>query len=380
MPFRHSVFGGRFIAVLAIAFAGAATVVQPAVALATSFVRTPGDSVFVQVGDHSQWASLVGLVSPDTTFLDIRDDLILASCLDTLVLSPTAGQATVFFARDADTLTAVFRFESATAEHLRRRVARLREYDRFAPGTESRPPLVFAPLWDAASLDELRHTVPLDSIVGRGDDLSRMRNLRQWLHEHVRHDGNRANPSEATVAGNLRVSMKRDLTMNCGGLASTYAALCLAAGLQARQIVCHPFDPDDPDCHSVVIVYSESLAQWVYMDPSFNAEWADEQGRPLDLWMARDRLARGEPVIVNADAGRNGEPREGMEHLAYMAKNLFRFQAWIDGRTAVHLTPLGYEETVGGLPTSGPAGTTTNVTHDPLWFWPVADGGRAVGR
>jgi hypothetical protein len=341
--------------------------------------RTSGDSVLIRFGDARQWVRLTDVPSPDTTFLGPEHDLILLSHGDSLTIPRSAGIAAVRFVRTADTLSEVFLFKKKNAVAPSRYAALLRRYSRFSR-TPLTPPVVFDDLSAYAHQnEELRSLFPLDSIAGNGSDFSRMRNLLHWIHSRIRWDGSKENPLGSTVAENMKACTTQGLTMNCGGLAASYAAICGAVGLLARQIVCLPFDRQDPDCHSVVVVYSDSLQRWVYMDPTFEADWTDARGNLLDLQQARALLAEGDTVLVNRGANVNGEPRDPMDHLAYMSKNLFRFKAWPDLRTTIYLNPCGYDST-GAVP-----GQATNegegrcfVTENPEVFWaaPGVDQGR----
>jgi hypothetical protein len=343
----------------------------PAPAQSTPLVfRTSGDSVLIRFGDARQWVRLTDVPSPDTTFLGPEHDLILLSQSDSATIPRSAGIAAVRFIRTADTLSEVFLFKTKSAVEQPRYAALLRRYSRF-----NRAPLTTPVVFDELSAyahqtEELRSLFPLDSIAGNGSDLSRMRNLRHWIHSRIRWDGSKENPSGSTVAEDMKACMVQGLTMNCGGLAASYAAVCRAVGLLARQIVCLPFGRQDPDCHSVVVVYSDSLQRWVYMDPTFEADWTDARGNLLDLQQARALLAEGDTVLVNRGANVNGEPRDPMDHLAYMSKNLFRFKTWPDLRTIIYLNPCGYDST-GVVP-----GQATDegerrcvVTEDPAVFW-----------
>jgi hypothetical protein len=336
-------------------------------------LRVPGDSLWIGFGDFRRWIPVAGIPSPDTTYLSPEHDLVLRSATDSLAIPRSPAPATVRLVRASGELIEVFFFETRSARDLREYRSLLARWSRYG---RARPRIRVAFL-DSAAQDAdaraLRARFPIDSIAGHGGDLTRMRNLLHWVHGRIHWDGSRDNPAESTLVSSVEACVSRGLTMNCGGLAETYAAMCRAAGFAARRIVCLPFDPRDPDCHSVVIVYSDSLRRWVYMDPTFEASWTDAKGRPLGLAEARALLARGDTVLVSPDANCNGERRDPTEHLAYMSKNLFRFKAWPDGRRAMMLNPSGYE----AAPDSGEIGRGTPiVTDDPVVFWAPPGGGQ----
>jgi len=337
--------------------------------------RIPGDSVLIRFGAYRQWIRLTGVPSPDTTFLSPDHDLILASRIDSVLVPRSVGCTAVQFVRDADTLSVVFFFETKSAHDLQKYQSLLHRYSRFG----CTPPRASVAFDDRPAHDPdaegLRARLPIDSIAGSGGDLSRMRNLLHWVHSRIRWDGTKDNPTAATLGESVEACVQRGLTMNCGGLAETYAAVCRGAGLTARRVVCLPFDRQDPDCHSVAIVYSDSLRRWVYMDPTFETYWTDARGNMLDLERARALLAEGDTVLVNPEANLNGERRDPAEHLAYMSKNLFRFKMWPGFRRTLILNPCDYEE---AAPDSSDRSTAALgapiVTDDPALFWALPSG------
>jgi hypothetical protein len=332
-------------------------------------IRTSGDSVLVRFGDFQQWIRLTEVPSPDTTYLDPNHDLILVSRGDSTFIARSAGSATVQFVRMADTLSMVFHFQTRSTRDLARFRSVLRRYVRFGR-TPPEPSIPFADAGRDGGAEELRGLFPLDGIAGSGSDLIRMRNLLHWIHREIRWDGSKENPPASTLGERMDLCIRQGLTMNCGGLAESYAAICRAVGLPARRIVCLPFDRNDPDCHSVTIVYSDSLQRWLYMDPTFEAWWTDAQGNLLGLEQARALLAAGDTVHVNPEANTNGTPRDPTEHLAYMSKNLFRFKTWLDPRTTLELYPCGYDSSaVGSVQISQDGKSRCYITDNSAVFW-----------
>jgi hypothetical protein len=350
----------------AVPSATASSTVPSAAGSSPPALVTSGDSVLVRFGDYRGWAHLTGVPSPDSTWLSPDHDLFLSTGRDSLVVPRSKGSATVRFVRAADTLAVVFFFQTADFHNLQRYRALLRKYSRFDSSVPDQP-LAFDDSRDAES-EELRQLFPLDSIAGPGSDLSRMRRLLVWVHHRFRWDGNKENPRCATVGRMMDSCMTAGLTLNCGGLAASYAAACRSVGIPARQIVCLPFDRADHDCHSVTIVYSDSLRRWVYMDPTFNAWWTDRAGNLLGLEQSRVLLAAGDTVLVNPGADLNGSPRDPLAHLAYMSKNLFCFKTWLADRTPIYLNPAGYDS-IAAAPGPRELDAGSRTTDNPAVFW-----------
>ena len=108
-------------------------------------------------------------------------------------------------------------------------------------------------------------------------------------------------------------------------------------------------------------------ANWVYMDPTFEAWWTDAQGQVLGLQAARELLAAEDTVMLNREANTNGQRREAPDHLAYMSKNVFRFRTWLADGAALELVPCDYDTSDAGAVHAG--GTRRNITRNPAVFW-----------
>ena len=61
-------------------------------------------------------------------------------------------------------------------------------------------------------------------------------------------------------------------------LAITLCDIYLAMGYKARVVTCLAADPNDPDCHVINSVWSETLHKWLYIDPTMDAWVMDENG------------------------------------------------------------------------------------------------------
>jgi len=108
------------------------------------------------------------------------------------------------------------------------------------------------------------------------------------------------------------------------------------------------------------MVYSSELDKWIWIDPTFDAYVMDENGNLLGLREVRERLIKGLPLVLNADANWNRTNLQTKAHYLeyYMAKNLYRLQTpvasaydtetWKKGKhvSYVELLPLdGIEQT-----------------------------------
>jgi len=238
---------------------------------------------------------------------------------------------------------------------------------------QTEPAFRYMPPTDSL-LRRTRDYFNLDSIAGGGDDLSRIKNLLYWLHDHVRHDGSSSWPQCRFNAVDLyETCLREERGLNCRFLAIMLSEMLLAEGIPARYLTCQSKEwSTDSDCHVINVAWSASLGKWIWIDPSFAAYVADENGLLLHPGEVRERLRKGLPLVLNEDANWNHESRQTVENYLenYMAKNLYVISANLfqqsepEGRSThpqggfVALVPDGFLFTQAGT-----------VTSDDEYFW-----------
>jgi len=181
---------------------------------------------------------------------------------------------------------------------------------------------------DNQNLVALKTTYNLDSIAGKGDDVSKIINLMEWVHYLVPHDGSKGNPEQKNAQSFIAECKRNNKTLNCRGLGILLNEVYLAEGFKSRFVTCLPKDTADNDCHVITMVWAASLKKWVWMDPTFMAYVMDETGELLSIEEVRDRLINDKPLILNPDANRNHAASQSKnDYLGwYMAKNLYKLQ------------------------------------------------------
>ncbi|MGI9650308.1 transglutaminase-like domain-containing protein [Chryseobacterium sp. RLHN22] len=177
-------------------------------------------------------------------------------------------------------------------------------------------------------LQKIRKELKLDSIAGKGNELSQIFNLMHWLHNLIRHDGNSSNPASQNAVDLIKVCKAKNRGVNCRMLAITLNECYLAMGIQSRAVTCMVKDKNDNDSHVINMVFSKDLNKWIWMDPTFNAYVMDDKGNLLGVEEVRKKLIKNEPLVLNADANWNRELMQTKEGYLYnyMAKNLYRLQ------------------------------------------------------
>ena len=188
------------------------------------------------------------------------------------------------------------------------------------------------------SLTDVRQRFNLDSIAGKGDDISKIKNLTYWVHDIVRHDGSSYNPQGPKTLANLVDTCRQyNRGVNCRMMAIMLTEALLAEGIPARYLTCQPKDYDkDYDCHVICVAWSDSLNKWVWADPTFAAFVTDENGLMLHPGEVRERLITNQPLVINEDANWNHESQQTKEDYIdyYMAKNLYYISAITNNRQA----------------------------------------------
>lgn len=215
------------------------------------------------------------------------------------------------------------------------------------------PAFTYQPM-ENPNLVRMRKDLKLDSIAGSGNELSKIFNLLHWVHNLIRHDGNSQNPTLKNAIDLLKVCREHNRGVNCRMMATVLNECYLAIGITSRYITCMPKETNFDDCHVINMVYSRDLKKWIWIDPTFDSYVMDENGNLLGIQEVRERLVKGLPLVLNADANWNRTVIQTKEYYlqTYMAKNLYRLETpllsqydtetWKSGKevTYVELLPL----------------------------------------
>jgi hypothetical protein len=240
---------------------------------------------------------------------------------------------------------------------------------------------------DNPNLKRIRQVLKLDSVAGKGSELSQIFNLLHWVHCLVRHDGSSSNPDSKNAVDLIEICKAENRGINCRMLAIILNECYLSMGIKSRYVTCMPKESQFDDCHVINMVYSKDLNRWIWIDPTFAAYVMDENGNLLGIREVRERLINGQPLILNADANWNREILQTEDYYLnyYMAKNLYRLQCTLSSEYNAETWENGKEFTrVELLPLDGPEqlpqkGEETNQktgvkfinykTNNPDLFW-----------
>ncbi|MDR0754746.1 MAG: transglutaminase domain-containing protein [Prevotellaceae bacterium] len=224
-------------------------------------------------------------------------------------------------------------------------------------------------------LKDVKDFFKLDSVVGQGDEISKIINLMTWVHNAIKHDGNNYALCEFDAIDFYNYHKSTGMGINCRGLAIMLNECYLAMGFKSRYVTCLPKNEKDPDCHVINCVYSNTLQKWLWMDPTFNAFVKDENDYLLSIEEVRERLINDKPLFINSDANWNNQDAQTKEKYldSYMAKNLYRLECMAISKfnpesryrnnqeTYISLNPVGYKHSNTKI--------KQIVVNDPEYFW-----------
>jgi len=184
------------------------------------------------------------------------------------------------------------------------------------------------------NLKRIRRDFNLDSIAGKGNEVSKLLNMMHWVHNIVRHDGGSSNPTLKNAIDLVNVCQVENRGINCRMMAVILNECYLSMGYKSRMITCMPKPLKFNDCHVINSVYSKQLNKWIWLDPTFDAYVMNEKGELLGLQEVRNRLINDQPLILNPEANWNRQNSQTKKNYLYnyMAKNLYRLE------TPIHST------------------------------------------
>jgi len=239
------------------------------------------------------------------------------------------------------------------------------------------------------NLVRIRKDLKLDSVAGNGNELSKIFNLMHWVHNLIKHDGNSNNPTLKNAIELIKVCREQNRGVNCRMLATVLNECYLAMGITSRYITCMPKETNFDDCHVINMVYSKELSKWIWIDPTFDSYVMDEKGNLLGIREVRERLVKGMPLVLNADANWNRTALQSKEYYlqTYMAKNLYRLETpvmsqydtetWTSGKEVAYVELLPLDGIVQGPQKRESTNQKTGVkfinykTNNPELFWTI---------
>jgi hypothetical protein len=324
------------------------TAFDPIKAEAKFYLHSANDTIGFKMGTDEGEIAVDFLDSIDYTELPSKDDIILFSGQDTIIIKYDTVPIKVIITSPNDTVIEIIKF-------IKDRIELLKEYSTFA----NIPSIEYGRFYYSSpsdpNLTKLRETYNLDSVAGGGSEIDRIIRLMNWVHEMVPHEDSKKayNPKPSNALNIIEVCKSEKRGANCRMLATILNEVYLSMGFKSRHATCLPYNKEDPDCHVVNMVYSDSLGKWLYMDPTQGAYFMDDSGNILSISEVRDYLIENKSLQINNDANYHGVPTDFGWYKNYMAKNLFRFlcplgskfgyESRAGERIWITLNPTGYD-------------------------------------
>lgn len=227
------------------------------------------------------------------------------------------------------------------------------------------------------NLTEVKRYFNLDSIAGKGDEVSKIINIMLFVTKSIKYDGTNWALCEFDAIDFYNYHKATGKGINCRHKAMTLNEMYLAMGFKSRYVTCMPKDDTDTDCHVINSVYSETLKKWLWMDPSHGAYVMDENNTLLSIEEVRERLRNNQSLKLNTET----KVTKIWYLDNYMAKNLYwiqctnksqfntesRYRQADTDLQYISLIPTGFDKE------SNKYLKNNTITHDPAYFWQLPE-------
>lgn len=221
---------------------------------------------------------------------------------------------------------------------------------------------------DDPDLMNIKNKYNLDSVAGKGDELSKIINILLWVNKSFKHDGTKDAPSYTNMTDLMsKTYLNIENTLHCGAMAWVLVDCYFSLGITAKQVVCFPKDSADFECHSTVAVFSNQMNKWLFMDPTNGVYIKNDKNELLSFEEFRKSLIEGKAIIINDEAKNNSEFVNDHYLSWYMPKNLYAFQCFseTDGESVSNvLLPVEYQGEYTHTRQNHP-----KITNNPNVFW-----------
>lgn len=214
-------------------------------------------------------------------------------------------------------------------------------------------------------------------MAGHGNELERILNLFNWVHEKIRHDGSSSVDPENSLSI-LNYCHESGNGVNCVMMAIVTNEVFLSMGIPSRVI--HGNGKKwifNGEWHTYNMAYLVTLNKWIFLDPMMLAYFMNENGTLLSIAEIREYLIKGKTLVLNEDADYNGQPCNKNDYLHYLSKNIYRFSCSLESKfgnygifsttgvpnkTYFHLDPKNEKQDGLGL-------ATNYFTSNPDYYW-----------
>jgi len=217
-------------------------------------------------------------------------------------------------------------------------------------------------------LKNIKNKYNLDSVVGKGDELSKIINILLWVNKSFKHDGTKDAPSYTNMPDLMsKTYLNNENTLHCGAMAWVLVDCYSSMGFMAKQVVCFPKDSTDFECHSTVAVFSNQMDKWLFVDPTNGVYITNDKNEILSFEEFRKSLIEDKEIRINDEAISKSEFVKNGYLSWYMPKNMYAFQCFseTDGESISNiLLPVEYQGEFTHTRQNHP-----KITNNPNVFW-----------
>ena len=211
------------------------------------------------------------------------------------------------------------------------------------------------------NLQKLRDMYDLETIAGKGSELTRIINLMSWVYSLAGHANEPKIPLERNSFTLIHLAKIEHQHNNCYMKTVILNEVYLSLGFYSRHTHLLPHSNEEEESHFITSVYSKSLEKWILMDPDFGAYVTDKKGTILGVSEIRKYLIEGEPMkTIHIGRGKFEEKWlnltnfiKGVNYLWFLSEFIFKIRCPIKSmfnqesepvRTYFELIPNKYKE------------------------------------
>ena len=159
---------------------------------------------------------------------------------------------------------------------------------------------------DSENCKALNKKYDLKKIMGAGDSITQISNLKKWVSGNLFFRGEQIMQNEFDNTDCLELVdriKESGHAMNCRYIALFFTQILLSAGFKARLVSCVPMELDYYNCHWVTEVYINELNKWIIADAAYNLFYFNKNGEPLNLLELRKMIIASEKIrFVSSDS------------------------------------------------------------------------------
>ena len=191
------------------------------------------------------------------------------------------------------------------------------------------PPFVYADKNDAGLL-RIQNEWSIDNVMGKGTELQRILNLKNWAVTLLCFPGKKLESrryDSLNCFDTINTAKQEGYALNCRYIALIFTQILLSAGFKARWVSCLPFEINYNECHCVTEVFLNDFNKWIVVDLSFNLLYFDKAGNILNLYEIKNHIINKSQFRICAST------KERFKYIyEYWCRHVFRFKFMLNNQ------------------------------------------------